>query len=139
MVRFLAARLILIAYSVTALAGQGLHAWIDDCDGCQEAVSVHDGHSHDGHAHGHHHHDADVAQATNKHSHEAGFHSPSHSHDCDHCAICQHQSLGQMFIAEPPAELVLAVCEQFSDHAPAAIACPALFSPAQPRAPPTVA
>jgi hypothetical protein len=147
MIRFLAARLMLVCYSAIALTGQGLHAWTDNHEHCPEAAesiasATTCGHSHGSHSHcGHHHgscHTQVAAKKTINRSHQSGWHSPGHFHDCDHCAVCQHQSLGQIFVAAPPAEIVLAACEQLSEHALDAFICPALFSPAQPRAPPAV-
>ena len=120
----LTARLLLACYGVTALFGQGLHEWIDDDDCCGDAVvatAV----------------VADSQPSSGPHI-SAGERHGSH-HDCDHCAICQHQSLGQLFIAVPVAEIVLGVCELRSPCAPDSVVCPALFSLAQPRAPPAVA
>jgi hypothetical protein len=59
-----------------------------------------------------------------------------HQHDCDHCPICQHQSMGQHFIASAPSGIGLAVCEILLPGRIASVHCPALFSSSQPRAPP---
>jgi hypothetical protein len=59
-------------------------------------------------------------------------------HDADSCAICQHHSLGQVFVAAAPVEILLDVCEHLSPPAPQPVHCAALVSAAQPRAPPVV-
>jgi hypothetical protein len=117
MPRKFAIQLTLFCYVAIALGGQGLHVFLHD-----------------------HEHDEAEHPAT---AVSAGLSSqptfcPSHDddHDCDHCAVCQHHSLGQLFIAAPPAEILLSMRELLSAHAPQCIPQPALFSPAQPRAPP---
>jgi hypothetical protein len=116
-----ATRLMLLCYSVIALGGQGLHL-------------LQHGHAHDD---GDEHPPALVAaadgmpQVVDTHSHEDG------EHDSEHCAVCQHHALGQLFITTPPVETVLGVCELLSTPAPETVICPTLFSPAQPRAPPS--
>jgi hypothetical protein len=123
MVRAFTVRFVLICYSVIALCGQGLHAWIehDDCHADHEGSIVSAG---DGLFSA----DQFVVQAPDNCSH----------HDCEHCAVCQHHSLGQIFVATPPLETALAVCELLSPQAPEAVVSTAHFSPAQPRAPPSV-
>ena len=116
----LAIRTTLLCYSVIALFGQGLHEWIEhDDDDAQPEVAVSTCHSPGPYV-------------------LAAEHGGC-EHDCDHCAICQHQAQGQFFVAAPPLEILLAVCELLSSHAPEAVICPAHFSPAQPRAPPAFA
>ena len=123
MVRAITARLVLVCYSVIALVGQGLHGWIeqDDCH-CN-------------------HHEAivcsfDVSDSANQIVVDAP--DDCEHHDCEHCVVCQHHSLGQIFVATPPLETVLAACELLSPIALDAVVCTAHFSPAQPRAPPSV-
>ena len=117
MFRRLAIRTTLLAYSVIALFGQGLHEWIEhDDNDAHPAVVV------------------TVCQSSSP-----SIAAPLHGgceHDAEHCAICQLHSQGQFFVATPPLEILLAVCELLSSPAPAAVICPAHFSPAQPRAPP---
>lgn len=114
----LAVRTTLLCYSVIALFGQGLHEWLEHDDDLPVAVAVNV-------------HSLSGPQVTAADQHD--------EHDCDHCAICQHQSQGQFFVPAPPLEILLAVCELLSTPAPEAVVCPAHFSPAQPRAPPTFA
>jgi hypothetical protein len=119
MLRKLAIRATLFSYSVIALFGQGLHEWMEhDDDASEQAASV-----------------AVCVESSNALQLSG---SETHEHDCDHCAICQHHSLGQIFVAAPPAEIVLGVCELLSPPVPEPVVCPAHFSPAQPRAPPVV-
>jgi hypothetical protein len=134
------ARVLLACYGAIALWGQGLHEFLDN-DGCDQAqqsipaavVSV------------------DVAPSwLFRQANPAGklddagralvVQSPSggHSHDCDNCPICQFQALGQHFVPPPSAVAVLTVCEILSSSPAESVRCPALFSPAQPRAPPVV-
>jgi hypothetical protein len=116
-------------YSAIALLGQGLHAWIHD--GCDEhehsstaaAVTPLVGYLADGAG-------ARISDGTTD--------DDCCQHDAEHCAICQHHSLGQIFAATPPVQGAPEVCELLSDVAPEAVNCPALYTPAQPRAPPTV-
>jgi hypothetical protein len=123
MVRAITVRLVLICYSVIALVGQGLHAWIehDDCHGMHDAVVVSA---------------IDAADSAD----QLVVHAPDGcaDHDCEHCAVCQHHSLGQIFVAAPPVHSVLALCELLSPHAPETVVWTAHFSLARPRAPPAV-
>jgi hypothetical protein len=129
----LTARVLLACYGVIALWGQGLHEFLDD-DGdlakpaAVVAVILVDVSL------------APLAGQANQAEPQCVVQSPSggHCHDCDHCPICQFQSMGQHFAAPPPAETVLAVCELLSPGHTESVHCPALFSPAQPRAPPIV-
>jgi hypothetical protein len=133
MLQHLTASLILVCYSVIALFGQGLHAWLHD--------------------HGNEHRElhslavmASIGSAeleTNRKctgsTGQIMLDSADDNcleHDADHCAICQHHSLGQMFVAASPATVVLARCALLSTAAPEMIVCPTPFSVAQPRAPP---
>jgi hypothetical protein len=118
MFRRFAIWLTLGCYGVIALAGQGLHSFV-----CE---------------HGDHHAQAKAISGAERTVIESDDGDCCH-HDPDSCAICQHHSLGQIFVAAPPVEIVLAVCEHLSPPAPEVVYCPALVSPAQPRAPPTVA
>ena len=120
MFRRLAIRSTLLCYSLIALLGQGLHEWIDHDDDHDSAACV-----------------ASVCPSLG--SQVSPAHHEGCEHDADHCAICQHHSLGQIFVAAPPAEILLAVYEFLSPPAPERVVCPALFSPAQPRAPPVCA
>ena len=133
MLKRLTASLILICYSVIALFGQGLHAWLHD----------------HGNEHGESHTLAVMASIG---SAELETHrkctgvigqimldsadDDCSEHDPDHCAICQHHSLGQIFVAASPATVVLARCALLSTAAPEMIVCPTPFSVALPRAPP---
>jgi hypothetical protein len=121
--------LMLACYSVIALFGQGLHSFMEahadvaaDHHRLPSVASLH------------------VAECGAGTIREVAIDSPdNHSeHDCDHCAICQHQSLGQIFVATPPVKIVLAACDYHSLPAPKSVLGPALFSVAQPRAPPAV-
>ena len=96
------ARLLLACYGVTALFGQGLHEWIDDDDCCGDVVVA----------------TTVVAdsQPASGPQFSAGEPNGSH-HDCDHCPICQHQSLGQLFVAVSANEILLGVCELLSPSA----------------------
>ena len=110
--------LTLVCYGAIALGGQGWH------------LLQHD-HGPDDH---------EIVESHGSHG-SAGHFSLDHSpddcdHDSEHCAVCQHHSLGQLFIATPPAQVVLGVCELLDSAAPDVVVCPALFSSAQPRAPP---
>jgi hypothetical protein len=119
----LTARLLLACYGVIALFGQGLHEWIDDDDCCGDAVVA----------------TAVVADSQPSSGLQVSDGEPNgRHHDCDHCPICQHESLGQLFVAVPVADFVLRACELISPSAPESVICPALFSSAQPRAPPAV-
>jgi hypothetical protein len=119
------ARLMLACYGLIAAFGQGLHFWLehDDADGPDHSpaavVVAEIGSPADG---------VPSAKPDGQH----------HGHDEHDCSICQHHSLGQIFIATPPAETALAACGFVSSCAQEAVYCPALFSPAQPRAPPMV-
>jgi hypothetical protein len=127
--RRLTARVLLACYGMIALAGQGLHEFLDD-DGCDRAgQSI----------------PAMVVPAQyGGQTQEAGqplvVQSPGggHVHDCDNCPICQFQALGQHFVAPPPADNGLAKCNILSPSQVESAHCAVLFSPAQPRAPPTV-
>ena len=125
----LATRLTLACYGVIALSGQGLPLFLHEC----------------GHEIADHYRPAlvsplNVAGVSSGADWEGDNDSLTDrsEHDCDHCAICQHQSLGQIFVALPPVEIVLAACEVLSPLAPELVVCPAHFSVAQPRAPPVV-
>jgi hypothetical protein len=123
----LIARMLLVCYGVIALWGQGLHSLVDE-DGCEagehgvavvEAVS----------------HSVCVSDAAN--SQELNSVSGvGHLHDCDHCPICQFQSLGQHYVVPTSAEIGLTACDNFLPGHVQLVQCPAPFSPAQPRAPP---
>jgi hypothetical protein len=122
----LTARVLLACYGVIALYGQGLHAFLDD-DDCDQVVSS----------------ALDVitpllfAGQANQTQQHVVIESPrGHEHDCDHCPICQHQAMGQHFIAPAPANIGLEMCALLSPGRPESVHCPALFSPARPRAPP---
>jgi hypothetical protein len=115
-----AIRMTLLCYSVIALFGQQLHEWIEHDDGDEHPAAV-------------------VAVFSPSSGPQIAADQPNGcEHDCDHCAICQHQSLGQIFVATPPLEILLGVRELLSLPAPEPVVCPAHFSPAQPRAPPNV-
>jgi hypothetical protein len=123
----LTTRVLLVCYGVIALAGQGLHEFLDD-DGCvvaqasATAANIPD----------------QSAAATSELGQTLTARSTggSHVHDCDHCPICQFQALGQHFIAPAPAASGSAQCDILSADQVEPVHCPALFSPAQPRAPP---
>lgn len=126
MIRRIAVYLTLVCYGAIALAGQGLHSFVcehaDAHDGLQGGLLAGSG---------------AFADQT------PGVCAPSQDddgchHDADSCAICQHHSLGQIFVAAPPVEFLLALCELLSPPAPESADSPALFSPAQPRAQPVV-
>jgi len=113
-----------VCYGVIALWGQGLHEFLDDCDHIGQSVTA-----------------ALAPAEINGQVDQAGqfvmIGSPNgHIHDCDHCPICQFQALGQHFSARPAAVSALAVCEVLSPIRAEPVHCLALFSPAQPRAPP---
>ncbi len=122
MFRRLAIWMTLGCYGVVALVGQGLHSF---------ACEHHDQHQHGIVA-------AHEISTAGQNIVESDDGDCCH-HDADSCAICQHHSLGQIFLATPPVEILLAVCELLSPPVPESADCPALFSLAQPRAPPTVA
>ncbi len=117
MLRKLTLRVMLLCYGTVALAGQGLH------------LLVHE-HERDGDEH------APVVAAADPLQQPAASHSHDDDHDCDHCAVCQYHSLGQLFVAAPPTEIVLGLCQLLNTAAPQRIRQPAIYSPAQPRAPP---
>jgi hypothetical protein len=126
MLHRLTAQVLLACYAVIALAGQGLHEFLDD-DGCdQVGRSI----------------PAAVARAQSAAESQAGqtlavrVPSGGHVHDCEHCPICQFQALGQHFVAAAPAASGLALCDILSPGHVESVYCPAQFSPAQPRAPP---
>ena len=125
--------LVLICYSVVAQFGQGLHELLHD--------------------HGNEHREShSLARMALISSPELVTHKKCtgtigqitldsadddcSEHDADHCAICQHHSLGQMFVATSPARIVLTRCAILSTPAPDMIVSPTPFSVAQPRAPP---
>ncbi|HTQ37491.1 MAG TPA: hypothetical protein VMJ32_00590 [Pirellulales bacterium] len=129
----LTARVLLAWYGVIALWGQGLHEFLDDdgcCDQAQQSAP------------------AAVASAeitaqvtlvglSSQTGPALAVQSPSgHCHDCDNCPICQFQAVGQHFVPPPPAVAALVACEILSSSPVESIHCPALFSSAQPRAPP---
>jgi hypothetical protein len=119
-----AVRLTLACYGLIAVFGQGLHCWLEhDDDGELAHAQV-----------------AVVAAAeigsTADGMLSAGDGGQHHGHDEHDCSICQHHSLGQLFVAAAPAETALAACGFVSSSAHESAHCPALFSPAQPRAPP---
>src|SRR6185369_14230170 len=98
MLRRLVIHATILSYSLIALFGQGLHEWLEHGEEHADhaeiaAICVESAES------------SDAPQIS---SHE------THEHDCDHCAICQHHSLGQIFVATPPADIVLGVCELLS-------------------------
>ncbi len=115
-----AVRTVLLCYGVIALFGQGLHEWIEHDDDDAPPVAV-------------------VSACQSSGPHLSAAEHGGCEHDCDHCAICQHQAQGQFFVATPPLGILLAVRELLSSPAPEAVVCPAHFSPAQPRAPPVFA
>jgi hypothetical protein len=135
-----AAKLTLVCYSAIALGGQGLHLLQhehghDDHDDHPPALVAA---NHDGAGHQCTDDAQTLAERVAPGQHKAVV-SDSHEdrdHDNEHCAVCQHHSLGQLFVAAAPVEFVLGVCALLSTPAPQTIVCPALFSPAQPRAPP---
>jgi hypothetical protein len=121
------ARALLVCYGVIALWGQGLHEFLDD-DGCGQAnCSIPAAVA-----------PVQVAALVGEAGQGLAVHSPSgsHVHDCDNCPICQFQALGQHFIAAPPTTISLAASDNLSAGSIEPVHCPALFSPAQPRAPP---
>ena len=97
--------LILICYSVIALFGQGLHEWPHD----------------HGNEHRESHSLARMALISSSPELETHRTCPGTTgqimldsadddcseHDADHCAICQHHSLGQMFVAASPATVAV--------------------------------
>ena len=111
--------LTLICYSVISLFGQGLHLLAhDDLDAGHGECSVHEGL-------------CNTAEAAVR------CQSQHHAdHDAEHCSICQHQSLGQVFAPEPPAEILLSVCEYLSVSAPEVFRCAEIYAVSLPRAPP---
>jgi hypothetical protein len=125
------ARLLLVCYGVIALWGQGLHSLVDD-DGCEAAPP------------------AEVSAEGGDYVRQAPSSCPlpegegsylsgaTHVHDCDHCPICQFQSLGQHYVVPAPTEIGLAACDNFLPGHVQSVQCPAPFSPAQPRAPPVI-
>lgn len=125
----LTARVLLVCYGVIALAGQGLHSLVDDdgCDVGEHGVAVVEAVLHS----------VDVSDAVSGQelSNVSGV---GHLHDCDHCPICQFQSLGQHCVVPAPTEICLAACDNFLPGHVQSVQCPAPFSPAQPRAPPVV-
>jgi Protein of unknown function (DUF2946) len=129
MLRRISAYLMLICYGVLSLGGQGLHALehlhvehehTDQASGDLELSSLVDAGSTAG---------AVVGCPTDDDGDDC-------HHDAEHCAICQHHSLGQIFSATPPIQLAIEVREYLSSIAPEPIVCRVPFSPARPRAPP---
>ena len=119
MIRRISIYLTLIGYGVVALAGQGLHALehlhaehdqIDQLSGSAELSSLADA----GPAAG-----AVIGCQTDDDG--DGCH-----HDAEHCAICQHHSLGQIFTALPPLAMAAELRGILSDVAPEAVICPVL-------------
>ncbi len=149
--------LLLACYSVIVLCGQGLHAWIEHgtccvSDNCEERDLSHKSScSHASHRCTHHH-----SHGTKKHFSKARSasqptkipagqvtasgliqsHSSGSSHDCEHCVVCQHQSLGQIFAFTPPTIQGPVVCESVCSLYQQPAFAPTLRSSAQPRAPP---
>jgi hypothetical protein len=151
--------LLLACYSVIALGGQGLHLLANDCactsGECEvacEAKPTECSHRHKcGHTHRHSSQqpsakkngaDPSVAHAATKSSGSSGpairSQSSGNGHDCEHCALCQHQSLGQIISMSPPAISGPVVCDTLCSLSAESALCPALHSSAQPRAPPAV-
>ena len=103
----------LVCYGATALVGQGLHNCIH-------------------------------ADASNRHGDCAGpsqlFASADEldHHDNAHCSICQHQSLGQLYVVESQVDSASQLREFYRCRAPVRIRCLVQFSPAMPRAPPMI-
>jgi hypothetical protein len=135
MLQRLTVRCLLVCYGVIALWGQGLHEFLDgdDCDRPAEidrsviaaapfgdATPCFDG-------------------AVGRLVSTTSIHAPNakHEHDCDHCPICQFQALGQHFVAAPQVIVVLVGGGVLSSDSIAPVHSPALFSLAQPRAPPS--
>ena len=123
----LTARVLLVCYSVIALAGQGLHEFLDDdgCDQVGQSAAAMIAPAQDG---------ALVNQAESPLAVRAP--TGGHVHDCDNCPICQFQALSQHFVAPPCAEIGIAVCDYLSPGHAESVDCPAHYSLAQPRAPP---
>ena len=119
MFRRLLVRLTLACYSAIALFGQGLHCWTEE--GAEACTG---------------HHLAGKASPADLFGHTLQSPDESCRHDGDSCAVCQHQSLSQILVAPAPIENTLDVCEILKSHVRPAVVGPALFSCAQPRAPP---
>jgi hypothetical protein len=121
------AYLMLTCYGVIALWGQGLHEFLDDdgCDQVEQSVPAVVAPAQGGAL-------AKLAEPS------LTVRSPTggHVHDCDNCPICQFQALSQHFVAPPCAEIGMAVCDYLSPGQAESVDCPALYSLAQPRAPP---
>jgi hypothetical protein len=135
-------------YSVTALCGQGLHFLDADCGCCSEAQADDSaGHASTcAHSHrcGHpHRHTAKKSASVAADQRLRGDwpvaeSQPPAGHDCEHCAICQHQSLGQMQ-GIPASAVISPIFVEFVRPLSAESALSVeYFSPALPRAPPTV-
>jgi hypothetical protein len=116
----------LACYGLIAVFGQGLHFWLEHDD---DGELAHGG-------------AAVVAvgetDSTVNRIRSADSDGQHHGHDEHDCSICQHHSLGQFFVAAPPVETALVACGFVSSAGHESAHCPALFSPAQPRAPPAI-
>ncbi|HEY2827684.1 MAG TPA: hypothetical protein VGJ04_08800 [Pirellulales bacterium] len=116
------ARLTLACYGLIAVFGQGLHFWLEPDDQYGTAQN------------------AAVVKSASGSSVDGVpcFESDSHhrGHDDHDCSICQHHSLGQILVASAPVDRAPVVGEFLSASEAESAHCPALFSPAQPRAPP---
>jgi hypothetical protein len=124
------AYLMLTCYGVIALCGQGLHEFVDDdCDQPEQSTAVSVATSPDAEPLFVHHENGSDGVVI-------GSPSGGHQHDCDNCPICQFQAMGQHFVAPPPADNGLFNCEKLSSGRIELVYCPALYSVAQPRAPP---
>ena len=125
------AYLMLTCYGVIALWGQGLHEFLDDdCDQPEQLTAVAIATSLDVQPlFVHQENGSDGTMAI-------GSPSGGNQHDCDNCPICQFQAMGQHFVAPHPADSGLINCEMLSPGRIELVYCPALYSVAQPRAPP---
>jgi hypothetical protein len=121
------ARVLLACYSLIALCGQGLHTLVDD-DCCDSAPVVAASATVES--------ASQLPNAADVLSGVVHSGSGSHEHDCEHCAICKFHAAGQHFVAPVLTHVDLTACEILSPPAFEPVHCPALFSPAQPRAPP---
>jgi hypothetical protein len=128
-IRRLTAGVLLACYGLIALWGQGLHALVDDDDGncCELPTQIVAA--------------GGLAETIGSLQCASFIHAGSglHEHDCDNCPICQFHAAGQHFVAPAPTQFELSACEILSPPATESVHCPALFSPAQPRAPPAAA
>ena len=150
--------LLLACYSAIALGGQGLH-WVlgdDSCctaavetqaeSGASKAVASKSTCQHRhvcNHSHGHSHRGAVAAKSkpvTTKSADANRLAVRSHrdgsQHDCDHCTICQHQSLGQLVASDSVELCGLLGCDEFRPTYRLPLALAAAHSLSQPRAPP---